>query len=404
MLHGPKTLENLTTAQTGRERPRHREQRRSSPTQQVTQSSRPPISRPHLFEAYPTGDGHRRRTSSEHRRQTSPAPTPANRASADTQTRAARSATDLSNTSQTVQNFRARPTENTRRTSDHARQRSADSSPRIRSHSRQASASSNANMQNQMNSPRASERPTPLITQQGALTPTRNRPVDSLIPAEENTPNHERHTPYPMHDPNTTPADPSLGPLSSRLAANPYIETFVSCNRCGKANIAYDLHYNCAVCEKGRYNLCNRCYRLGKGCLRWYGFGRGAMHRYERQTPPGGYPPNHPLPHVLCMAIGILIPRSRFAFPQVHGTQSQIPRNGYCRVSSAQTAPLSPTTVFGNASNVMMANGASATPASIKENVVHIHSYPWLDSSVVSRVDRPVSSTPRSSFIPASPT
>ena len=390
-----------TTRQRGRERPRHREQRRSSPTQQVTQSSRPPISRPHLFEAYPTGDGHRRRTSSEHRRQTSPAPTSANRASTETQRRAARSATDLSNTSQVVQNFRARPAETTRRTSDHARQRSADSSPRIRSHSRQASASSNANTQSQMTSPQVIERPTQLITQQGALAPTRNRPLDSLPSAEGDTPNHERHAPYPMHDSKTTAAEPSSGP-PSRLAANPYIETFVSCNRCGKANIAYDLHYNCAVCEKGRYNLCNRCYRLSKGCLHWYGFGKGAMRWYERQTPPGGYPPNHPLPHVL--------QGHRYLNPEIEIRLSSGPRHTipdpakrlqsgfFCSSCSAFANDC-----FWKCEQCNDGEWGFCNPCVNQGKCCTHPLLPIAHSSVVSRVDRPISSTPRSSFFPASP-
>jgi len=44
------------------------------------------------------------------------------------------------------------------------------------------------------------------------------------------------------------------------------------------------VHYNCSVCHAGKYNLCTRCYQLGRGCLNWYGFGRAAMARYDAKA------------------------------------------------------------------------------------------------------------------------
>lgn len=281
-----------------RERPRHREQHLSPPAEQATHPSHPPISRPHLFEAYPTGNGHRRRTSSEHRRQTSPA-TSASRAATDTQRQAARSATDLSDRTRTTPNTQARPVENSRRLNSANRQHSAESTPRVRSHSRQASASSAANPQSQTASPGTSERHGQAITSQSASTPPVVRSDQAAALPERNDTSSERRITNSIHRPDTTAVAPSSAPSASRLPNNPYMDTFVSCNRCGKANIAWDLHHNCSICENGRYNLCNRCYRLGKGCLHWYGFGKAALHHYHRQAPPGGYPPDHPLPHVL---------------------------------------------------------------------------------------------------------
>ncbi|OAA65918.1 sh3 domain containing protein [Niveomyces insectorum RCEF 264] len=57
----------------------------------------------------------------------------------------------------------------------------------------------------------------------------------------------------------------------------------LACSRCGKANIAYDVHYNCAVCHHGDWNLCQACYRAGRGCLHWFGFGYAAWRRWEHQ-------------------------------------------------------------------------------------------------------------------------
>lgn len=91
------------------------------------------------------------------------------------------------------------------------------------------------------------------------------------------------------------PAAPGPGRTRTLL----YPEPSISCNRCGRAGIQYELHYNCAQCDGGDYNLCLSCYRQGRGCKHWYGFGWAAWQNYERQTPAGGYPPNHPLPHTL---------------------------------------------------------------------------------------------------------
>ena len=78
-----------------------------------------------------------------------------------------------------------------------------------------------------------------------------------------------------------------------------FTEPYLSCQQCGKDHIEYELHYNCARCDDGRHNICLRCYRLGKGCKHWFGFGWTAWPLYERQAPEGGYPPNHEHPHIL---------------------------------------------------------------------------------------------------------
>ncbi|PSR94453.1 hypothetical protein BD289DRAFT_504134 [Coniella lustricola] len=59
-------------------------------------------------------------------------------------------------------------------------------------------------------------------------------------------------------------------------------EPRISCNRCAKENIQYELHYNCADCHEGQWNICLKCYRLGKGCLHWFGFGYGGFSKWER--------------------------------------------------------------------------------------------------------------------------
>lgn len=293
-------LRESDSVQTNRDRPRHREQHRSAPVQQVTQSSHPPISRPHLFEAYPTGNGHRRRTSSEHRRRTSPAATTSSaRLPADNRSQAARSATDLSERPRTATNARVRPAENTRRTTDPERQVPADNDRRVVSHSRPSSASSATNRNSPANSPRAINFPQQVTTQQFTSTPLVEITTESFGLRGRPRSHQDRQTPYPSYDLNGTGTEPSSVPTMYALSSQLYPEPIVQCDRCGKANIAYDLHYNCTSCKNGDFNLCIRCYRLAKGCLHWFGFGKAAMQQYERQAASGGYSPNHDLPHVL---------------------------------------------------------------------------------------------------------
>lgn len=100
--------------------------------------------------------------------------------------------------------------------------------------------------------------------------------------------------------------DPNVNEARSRqtstsTASTPvlYAEPHVSCKSCSKDHIEYELHYNCPRCDGGDYNICWRCFRFGKGCKHWFGFGWAAWLRYERQAPQGGYPPNSEHPHVL---------------------------------------------------------------------------------------------------------
>ncbi|PHH91237.1 hypothetical protein CDD83_1238 [Cordyceps sp. RAO-2017] len=67
-----------------------------------------------------------------------------------------------------------------------------------------------------------------------------------------------------------------------RTRSQLYPEPSISCSRCDRTHIEYELHYNCATCAAGQWNICLDCYRAGKGCLYWFGFGYGAWSKWEK--------------------------------------------------------------------------------------------------------------------------
>ncbi|KAF1961885.1 hypothetical protein CC80DRAFT_531664 [Byssothecium circinans] len=114
----------------------------------------------------------------------------------------------------------------------------------------------------------------------------------------------------PMANPPTFPrasTDPSAMEAQARSTPTTvtpippptlYPEPHVSCSSCRKDHIEHDLHFNCSRCDEGTYNLCQPCYRSGKGCKHWFGFGWAAWPLYQKRAPPGGYPPSYEYPHI----------------------------------------------------------------------------------------------------------
>ena len=78
---------------------------------------------------------------------------------------------------------------------------------------------------------------------------------------------------------------------------------FIECDKCGAQHIETGVYYSCTLCRSpqsgGTYDLCLRCYRLGQGCLHWFGFGYAAWRNYERLAPLDGYSADSEPPHVL---------------------------------------------------------------------------------------------------------
>ncbi|POR31176.1 Uncharacterized protein TPAR_08616 [Tolypocladium paradoxum] len=93
------------------------------------------------------------------------------------------------------------------------------------------------------------------------------------------------HRPTDLAIVHSAVSSPVSSPTASghqRKRSQLYPEPSITCSRCNKTHIEYDVHYNCAVCSAGQWNICVDCYRAGKGCLYWFGFGYGAWNKWEK--------------------------------------------------------------------------------------------------------------------------
>ncbi|KAF2456490.1 hypothetical protein BDY21DRAFT_393900 [Lineolata rhizophorae] len=298
-----RTSQSQTRSQTRAESQSRRRQhvRSDSSTQPASQQSRdprPPVSRPHLFDAVNDGNRrHRRRASSQGSsgRQRSDS---SGRLTTDAHPRpATRSANDLPDRSQTFPegSERHRPSaQHERRITDPENVRRADNQ--------------------RVGQTRSDSQPT-----QSPRRAVFDAEISNTTTGPVSSGSAVRTSPRPGHDATFTlrPRRASIGtpgtpesptsdqrPSSSSAAPPPqprhlYTEPSISCDKCGKGHIEHDLHFNCPKCNDGKFNICLQCYRLGQGCLHWYGFGHAAAARYEQRAPPEGYPPDHERPHEL---------------------------------------------------------------------------------------------------------
>lgn len=134
---------------------------------------------------------------------------------------------------------------------------------------------------------------------------TRHRPADIVIQLAENPAGSSSQVVL-----SATPPPPStMAPYRPRSPL--FEEPYIMCSRCGKEDIQYELHYNCADCHNGHWNMCLDCYRLGKGCLHWFGFGYGGFNKWERKR---RNEPTLPEPHKL-MASRFLQPSETIVSP-----------------------------------------------------------------------------------------
>jgi hypothetical protein len=303
-----------------RRRPHMRSE--SGPSTPRDRDHRPPVSRPGLLDVANQGGRMRRNRSSSQgstrsaRSERRPAPISVSSARG-----ASTSQTDLSSrpaTAGMADTTRRRQSDNQQRITLEERQQFRNN---IQTHS---SSNPNSPRRSAFNVPTTTASPTssaavvpsplssPLATTPSATlsqppsfrrttdpTGTRHvRPSHTGTPPMTSPPEFTRSTTDPsVPEPRSRPT--SVAATIAPVAPTLYPEPHITCRSCNKDHIEYDLHYNCSRCDDGTYNLCQPCYRAKKGCKHWYGFGWAAWPHYQKQAPPGGYPPSHEYPHIL---------------------------------------------------------------------------------------------------------
>ncbi|ROW12309.1 hypothetical protein VMCG_00287 [Cytospora schulzeri] len=136
---------------------------------------------------------------------------------------------------------------------------------------------------------------------ESSLKSTRPKPTDIVVQPPSASP--------PPRPNQSLLATPPSGSGHPKLRAQLFPEPAIKCNSCGKEHIEYELHYHCEDCDDGSWNICLNCYRLGKGCHHWFGFGYGGYTRWERLRKSN---PSLPEPHKL-LASRYLPPKSMVA-------------------------------------------------------------------------------------------
>ncbi|PWY71722.1 hypothetical protein BO70DRAFT_382034 [Aspergillus heteromorphus CBS 117.55] len=271
-------LEHDARQAASQSRPRSQSMQRPQDTATPRESARnPPVSRPYLLDPLVSRNeapGHHRRLSEQGSAQRRTSPVAVNPASSSEVTLrpAARSSSDM---------VADRP-----RNSQAARVRAAESST-LRSRRATASERTIPNIWVENSRERAIRRAPGRVS------------IDS--PRVVASPDYTRNGSWPASPEVNVPATGSLSaqvggpsrpesrsrPSSSRSNAPPrsaisFTEPSISCDRCSKPNIQYELHKKCLKCKDGEYYLCLRCYRTGRGCLDWPGFGASAEESFER--------------------------------------------------------------------------------------------------------------------------
>lgn len=294
--------------------------RSPSGVSQSDEPSRPPpalsaVHAAHLDVISSGEERRRRRTTSSSRSATAPVPV------AEAEVRpAARSQTDLSNRPRSSHNAPARPlvTENTRSSTDPNVQRAVElhaSDHTLRETQIVASPTSNRNSA----SFRPEDAPIPALTiapktraapPAEIFVPSSTPSAASTAPSSNAAVADRSLLPAPL-----SPRGPSLSDKANAMASGSrptssssttsknrpqlYPEPSLTCAKCAKPHIEYELHYNCAKCHGGSYNICLSCYRSGAGCLYWFGFGYAAFAKFDRMEKSGELPPNAESPHML---------------------------------------------------------------------------------------------------------
>lgn len=142
----------------------------------------------------------------------------------------------------------------------------------------------------------------------GAASPSEssNLSFASRVPRQFH-PQHASQEPSPVHTPLSSrpaelplPTPPTQSPLPSPSHKPPpllFTEPSVTCSRCSRTHIEYEIHYTCEPCsDPTPLTLCLACYRAGHGCRHWFGFGHDALLKWDRARENN---PTLPPPHKL---------------------------------------------------------------------------------------------------------
>ncbi|KAF2150635.1 hypothetical protein K461DRAFT_295892 [Myriangium duriaei CBS 260.36] len=264
-------------------RQRHRSRSRDSQIRQ----DRPPLSRPHLLGVATAPEGQRHSRSSSQSSQVSNrsanhAESTAVRATAIHP--ASRSATDLSSGSGSESRDHVRHTTRSARTSMDTQ------TPPSRLRRSRANTEDTPSV---TSAPRTNDIPQRTRSPQRVTSESRTS-SDGRVATAAAIPQlrHLRHT---------STSDPTNAPIpvssSQYIPASSFSQSSnapkITCSQCQQPDIQRELHYNCSTCDSGNFNLCLRCYRSGKGCRNWFGFGYAAAHRFQRsELPPGAESPH----------------------------------------------------------------------------------------------------------------
>ncbi|KAI9706845.1 MAG: hypothetical protein M1820_004624 [Bogoriella megaspora] len=293
-----------------------------SPRPSRPTETRPPVSRPHLFETTTSDasrrhrrsssqDGthqHRHRSSSDHQRDLLPT---------DTTRPAARSATDLSERPESAS--RPRRISFSGRSStdpDRLQTREVLQDPALSSSPTISSGAPTRTSTSSVESPRLSAARRAVQASQSPDT-VPSAIISSAI-SHSKSPPALSSPQFPPSSMSSSRPHASSAPTSRRTL---YIEPSISCYRCNKPHIEYDLHYNCPRCEHSSINLCMTCYRTtekqpaeSRGCLHWYGFGYAAKAKYQAQLNQASSSTSVEPPHTL-IGHRYLRPRQTIAQP-----------------------------------------------------------------------------------------
>lgn len=240
-----------------------------STTRPTRESSRPPASRPYLLEPLVSRPGpstQQRRSSegSSRRRRESPGTAhpassserPSTRSSSDMTTERPRAPQAATRTPESSTTRRRRATESDRTV------------PHLWTPGSRERGQHHVSGRQLTDSPTSTASP---LSSQSAIPP-----VSTSVASNVNGQSNQGGRSRPSSRPSSSRSNAAHAPAPS------FIEPSISCNQCGKANIQYELYKECSQCNGGDYHLCLRCYRVGRGCLQWPGFGASAQASFER--------------------------------------------------------------------------------------------------------------------------